>query len=102
MTLRSVLLAGVMAPTLLSIAGPVLAQDGPYLQMDLGIAVASSMAVDGTDNDWGTKCDLLVNPTGVEVTNECGAAPRRWCRSRAAFDSRPAGVVGRNCCTMPR
>ena len=66
---------GVMAQTLLSIAGPVLAQDGPYLQMDLGIAVASSMAVDGTDNDWGTKCDLLVNPTGVEVTNECGAAP---------------------------
>ena len=27
---------------------------------------------------------------------------RRWCRSRAAFDSRPAGVVGRNCRTMPR
>ncbi len=64
----------VMA-ALLSVAGQALAQDGPYIQMDLGIAVAPSMAVDGSDNDWGTKCDLILNPTGLEVTTECDTAP---------------------------
>ena len=54
---------------------PALAQTGAYVQTDLGIAVAPALAVHGTDNDWGTKCDLLINLNGVEVTNECDAGP---------------------------
>ena len=43
--------------------------------MSLGVPGAPAIAVSGTDNDWGTKCDRILNPNGVEVTNECAAAP---------------------------
>ena len=61
---------------LLGFSGQAFAQeDGLYLQMDMGINVAPGIAVDGTDNDWGTKCDLIINPNELEVTNECDVAP---------------------------
>ena len=44
MNLRTVFSVGVMAFTLLGFASPALAQDGPYIQMDLGIAVARAVA----------------------------------------------------------
>ena len=50
-------------------------QTGPYIEMDLGTGVAPSLTVQGADNDWGTKCDLIINPLGVEVAGECDAAP---------------------------
>ena len=75
MKLHCLLIVGVIASTLPGFAGSALAQNGPYIQMDLGIAVAPSVAVDGTDNDWGTKCDLLINPSGLEVTDECDTVP---------------------------
>ena len=50
---------------------------GPYLKTDLGIAVAQPLTVHGSDNDWGTKCDLIINPHGLETAGECGAAPPR-------------------------
>ncbi len=50
---------------------------GLYLQTDLGIAVAPPLDVHGSDNDWGTKCDLIINPHGLETAGECGAAPPR-------------------------
>lgn len=53
------------------------AQKGPYIQMDLGTAAAPPLTVHGSDNDWGTKCDLIINPLGVEVTSECDAVPPR-------------------------
>ncbi len=49
--------------------------NGPYIQMDLGTGIAPPFAVHGSDNDWGTKCDLIINPLGVEVAGECDAAP---------------------------
>ena len=57
-----------------------LGQDGPYIQMGLGIAVAPAMDVTGIDNDWGTKCDRIINPNGLEVTDECDIvpAPTEW------------------------
>ena len=50
-------------------------QTGPYIQMDLGTSVAPRVTVHGSDNDWGTKCDLIINPLGVEAGGECGTAP---------------------------
>ena len=38
-------------------------------------SVAPPLTVHGSDNDWGTKCDLIINPLGVEVAGECDAAP---------------------------
>ena len=44
-----------------------LAKDGWYMGMDLGIAVAPEMDVDGRDNDLGSTCDLYYNPKGYGV-----------------------------------
>ena len=65
---------------LLGFSNHALGQDGPYIQMGLGIAVAPAMDVTGTDNDWGTKCDRIINPNGLEVTDECDTvpAPTEW------------------------
>ena len=67
----------MFAAALLVCCNQAAAQTGPYIQMDLGLAVAPPLAVHGSNNDWGTKCDLLINPLGVEVGNECDAAPPR-------------------------
>ena len=56
-------------------AAEVRGQAGPYIQMDLGPSVAPPLTVHGSDNDWGTKCDLIINPLGVEAAGECAAAP---------------------------
>ena len=50
-------------------------QTGPYVEMGLGTSVAPPLTVHGSDNDWGTKCDRIINPLGVEVAGECDAAP---------------------------
>ena len=67
----------------------------------------------GTDYTEDRRTSRIIDPPNgryPELT-EWGKADRamrygfsdgRWCRSRAAFDSRPAGVVGRNCHTVPR
>ena len=67
----------MIVAALSGVPGPAAAQTGPYIQMDLGLAVAPPLAVHGSNNDWGTKCDLLLNPHGLEVTSECDAAPPR-------------------------
>lgn len=43
-------------------SGPVWAKDGWYLGMDVGITVAPGMAVNGSDNDQGARCDQAYNP----------------------------------------
>ena len=60
---------------LLGIGIPALAEDGPYLQMGLAAALAPGLKATGSDNDWSTPCDLVINPEGLEVTDECDAAP---------------------------
>ena len=46
----------------------------------LGLAAAPGLDFTGADNDWATKCDLVINPNLVEVTSECDAppAPATW------------------------
>lgn len=63
------------ALALFGIAGPAAARDGPYVRMDIGLAAAAGMTLEGTDNDWSTKCDLVINPALAEVTDECDVPP---------------------------
>ena len=74
--LRKRLLFGMIA-ALMPLHGVdiVLAQTGFYLQTDVGAAFAPPLTVHGSDNDWGTRCDLIINPLGVEVADECDTAP---------------------------
>lgn len=50
-------------------------QTGLYIEMGLGTILEPPLAVRGSDNDWGTKCDLIINPLGVEAAGECDATP---------------------------
>ncbi len=72
---RGPLLAWGGALALFGLAGPAAAQDGPYVRMGLGVAAAAGMTLEGTDNDWSTKCDLIINPAMAEVTDECDVPP---------------------------
>ena len=66
----------IVAVTVLTVcATEVRGQTGAYIRMDLGTSVAPPLTVHGSDNDWGTKCDLIINPLGVEAGGECDAAP---------------------------
>ena len=65
-----------MVMTVLTVcAGEVRGQTGPYIQMDLGTNVAPPLTLHGSDNDWGTKCDLIINPLGIETAGECDTDP---------------------------
>ena len=75
--MRPRLTCWMIVAVLLGASGPAAAQTGPYIQMDLGLAVAPPLAARGSNNDWGTKCDLVLNPRGLEVGGECDAAPPR-------------------------
>lgn len=55
--------------------GDAPAQANRYIQMDLGMNAASPLAAHGSDNDWGTRCDLIINPLGLETGSECDATP---------------------------
>ena len=55
--------------------GAASAQAGYYLGMDLGGAMAPGMHVTGTDDDWSTKCDLIINPAEAETGDDCAVAP---------------------------
>ncbi len=66
-----VLLAG-----LLCIAGDAAAQSRLYLGMEMGGSAAQALMMSGGDNDWATRCDLLINPAGVDLRGaECDATP---------------------------
>ncbi|MDE3260150.1 MAG: hypothetical protein OYM47_20140 [Gemmatimonadota bacterium] len=54
-------------------AGDLTAQ--PYVGSELGLALTPAIRLVGTDNDWGTRCDLLINPDGVETGAECDSPP---------------------------
>ena len=63
----------IVALALALAAGEVVAQ--PYVGSELGFTLAPAMRLVGTDNDWGTRCDLLINPDGVETGSECDTPP---------------------------
>ena len=65
-------------------SGPVLAKDGFYLGMDLGIAVSPGINTDNSDNDVGTTCDGFINNNGsgghlvTPKAGECNPPPSAW------------------------
>ncbi len=71
---RVVLVAGA---TSLGCVGGAVAQSGRYMEMDLGMTAAPALVAHGSDNDWSTKCDLIVNPLGLETGGECDSVPPR-------------------------
>ena len=54
-------------------SGPVLAKDGLYVGMDLGIAMAPGMDVTSSDDDTRTVCDGFINPN---PPTDCVRTPR--------------------------
>ena len=66
---------------------------GTYLELDIGVHAAPALAAHGSDNDWGTKCDLLINPLGLETGGECDSVPPRTSWSNA-FGSGHGTVAG--------
>ena len=65
----------------MGISDHTLASDGAYLGMDLGLAIAPSLHINASSNDWGTKCDAFLNPDQIEVTNECDVQPPQSTRT---------------------
>ena len=47
----------------------------PYVGSEMGFMFAPALELVGTDNDWGTRCDLIINPLGLETGTECNTAP---------------------------
>lgn len=68
-TWLAVLLAALALPS------TVRAQEGTYLALTFGASAAPGLRVEGSDNDVGTKCDLLINPTRAETNGECDTPP---------------------------
>ena len=68
------------------------AQEGRYLRMELGRTRNPGITLDGSDNDWSTQCDLLINPDQVEAGDRCATAPPRtsWSHDFAGG----GGVIG--------
>lgn len=67
----------VVVAILTAYASESAAQTGVYIQMDMGATLAPQLKVDGSDNDWSTKCDLIINPLGLETGGECDTVPPR-------------------------
>jgi len=47
----------------------------PYVGSELGLGLAPALRLVGADNDWGTRCDLLINPDALETGTECDTPP---------------------------
>ncbi len=75
--MRGRLFALAVVTVLTVYASESAAQTGVYLQMDMGATMAPQLRVEGSDNDWSTKCDLIINPLGLETGSECDTAPPR-------------------------
>lgn len=75
--------------TALLAVGPGSAQDGPYVETALGGGLAPRMLLEGIDNDWGTRCDKLINPAGLETGTECDTPP-----PPTAWSNESGGTLG--------
>ncbi len=53
----------------------VVAADEWYFTTDLGVVATPDITVTGTDNDWSTQCDKIINPDELEVVGGCGSPP---------------------------
>lgn len=84
-----------LAIVLLAVATEASAQEGLYVRSDLGIVLSPSLRLDGVDNDWGTRCDLIINPTGVETGTECDTPPppTAWSNTSGATQGFAGGLA---------
>ena len=79
-------------------SGPVLAKDGLYMGMDLGVAVAPDMDVQtGGLDDWstsgsGTRCDVTINPDRLQ--GEACTDPVIWGPATESFDGGSGILAG--------
>lgn len=80
-------------------SGPVLAKDGVYMGMDLGMAVAPDMDVQtGGLDDWspsgkGTRCDVTLNPDRLQG-GDCTNDPVVWGPAKESFDGGSGILAG--------
>ena len=75
-------------------AGPVLAKDGMYIGMDVGVAVAPDMDVStGGLDDWpDTRCDASINPNRFQG-GHCTNDPVPWAATES-FDGGSGILAG--------
>ena len=86
----------VLAAVLTASATDAGAQTGPYIQAGLGTTFAPSLAAHGSDDDWSTRCDLIINPRGLELAaGECDTAPPRtsWTNAFGGGSGVGAGIA---------
>ena len=80
-------------------SGQVLAKDGLYMGMDLGVAVAPDMDIKtGGLDDWstsgsGTRCDVTINPDRVQG-GACTDTPVPWGPATESFDGGSGILAG--------
>ena len=67
----------------------------PYMGSELGFTLVPALRLVGTDNDWGTRCDLLINPDGLETGAECDTPPppTEWTNESGRAKGIAAGLV---------
>lgn len=76
-------------------AGTAAAQTGLYFRIDAGDTGTGSIRVDGSDNDWGTRCDRIINPLELEVGTECDQPPPpgEWTQEFGGGDGLHSGLA---------
>ncbi|MYH50495.1 MAG: hypothetical protein F4151_13470 [Gammaproteobacteria bacterium] len=74
-------------------AGDATAQ--PYLGSELGFTLVPNLRLVATDNDWGTRCDLLINPNRLETGTECDTPPppTEWTNDSGSGQGIAAGLA---------
>ena len=89
---RVVVTIGAMS---LGCASGAAAQSNRYMAMDLGMNSAPPLLAHGSDNDWSTKCDLIINPLGLEAGGECDSVPARtsWTNAFGRGNGSGAGMA---------
>ena len=70
-------IAAAVLAAALGLSAGVEAQEGRYLRLELGPTRNPGITLDGSDNDWSTQCDLLINPDQIEVGDRCATPPPR-------------------------
>ena len=92
--MKKILFAMVVIGLVFS-SGPVMAKDGFYVGMDLGVAVAPGLDVNSSDNDVGTPCDGFINNDGsggyLVIPEDCNPPPSAWSN---AFDGGSGILAG--------
>ena len=83
--------------TLLTIAlsPAAAAQQRLYFESGMGAVLTPTITLRGTDNDWSTRCDLLINPNGVETGTECdrNPPPTEWTNTSGRATGLTAGFA---------